>query len=213
MNIEQIKTNFEELNQKITAAKREMRDKSKQYLEAVVLEFLDKYPIVEKVYWVQYTPYFNDGEACEFSVHGICFSIFGDEDANEYEGTYFYDIDDLDQAEKALQAAIEYETDPVAWRIKAAKEFNDRTGRTFRQPEALKPYLDNEAAARKFYEEVLESIQKFDIETTEAIKNDFSRLVSIINMIDEDIMKTIYGDHSYVLIDRSGTTIEHYDHD
>ena len=32
-------------------------------------EIFDKYPSVESVGWPQYTPYFNDGELCHFSVH------------------------------------------------------------------------------------------------------------------------------------------------
>jgi hypothetical protein len=29
----------------------------------------DKYPQLESVEWTQYTPYFNDGDTCEFGVH------------------------------------------------------------------------------------------------------------------------------------------------
>jgi hypothetical protein len=32
-------------------------------------EFFRLYPFVTQVRWVQYTPYFNDGEPCEFGVH------------------------------------------------------------------------------------------------------------------------------------------------
>lgn len=31
--------------------------------------FFAKYPMVEKVSWTQYTPYFNDGDACVFGVN------------------------------------------------------------------------------------------------------------------------------------------------
>lgn len=32
-------------------------------------EFFAKYPQVRAITWTQYTPYFNDGDSCEFSVH------------------------------------------------------------------------------------------------------------------------------------------------
>lgn len=32
-------------------------------------EFLEKYPFIEAVKWSQYTPYFNDGDVCTFSVN------------------------------------------------------------------------------------------------------------------------------------------------
>lgn len=40
-------------------------------LKEAFTELFDKYPELESVTWVQYTPYFNDGDACTFSVHGF----------------------------------------------------------------------------------------------------------------------------------------------
>ncbi|ASR77595.1 hypothetical protein SEA_PARADIDDLES_125 [Streptomyces phage Paradiddles] len=45
---------------------------------AKFIEALDKlldHPQVAKVRWTQYTPYFNDGEACEFETHGAEVSL------------------------------------------------------------------------------------------------------------------------------------------
>ncbi|QGH76425.1 hypothetical protein SEA_DAUBENSKI_129 [Streptomyces phage Daubenski] len=50
------------------------------------IEALDKlldHPMVSKVRWTQYTPYFNDGEACEFSSHGAEVSLVGLEAGEE----------------------------------------------------------------------------------------------------------------------------------
>lgn len=40
-------------------------------LKEAFTELFDKYPELESVTWAQYTPYFNDGDACTFSVHGF----------------------------------------------------------------------------------------------------------------------------------------------
>lgn len=32
-------------------------------------EFFEKNPAITAIVWTQYTPYFNDGDTCEFSVH------------------------------------------------------------------------------------------------------------------------------------------------
>lgn len=64
-------------------------------------EFLDALDVVldiegvEAVRWNQYTPYFNDGEACVFNVYGSEVRIVGDdeddEDADDWEGERFRD--------------------------------------------------------------------------------------------------------------------------
>ena len=40
------------------------------------------------VYWTQYTPYFNDGEPCEFKVHELMPGIYADSDSPEM-GEYY----------------------------------------------------------------------------------------------------------------------------
>lgn len=42
--------------------------------------FFDAHPTVTKVRWTQYTPYFNDGDECVFTVHADCELAFGDDD-------------------------------------------------------------------------------------------------------------------------------------
>ena len=43
-------------------------------------------PTLEAVKWHQYTPYFNDGDTCTFSLHGVYFRFEGvKEDAGDYE--------------------------------------------------------------------------------------------------------------------------------
>lgn len=46
-------------------------------------------PEVEAIRWRQYTPYFNDGDPCEFSVHDIEVKLIGgDPEAGDYEDGY-----------------------------------------------------------------------------------------------------------------------------
>lgn len=50
---------------------------------------------VEAVAWEQYTPYFNDGDVCEFGVYDPRVKLsFGDDDGGDYgDGTYeHYDL-------------------------------------------------------------------------------------------------------------------------
>lgn len=53
------------------------------------LDRLFELPQVESVRWEQYTPYFNDGDACEFGIYDAKIKIVGDdEEAGDYEDGY-----------------------------------------------------------------------------------------------------------------------------
>ena len=53
--------------------------------------FLKDHPSIESLKWTQYTPYFNDGETCEFHVHDLYVKpVDGDEDDGDYEDGYVY---------------------------------------------------------------------------------------------------------------------------
>lgn len=66
-------------------------------------EFFKKHPKAEKIGWVQYTPYFNDGDTCEFGVNDFGFRVEDDEDADDsmywgkYRGGYRYEYDANDR--------------------------------------------------------------------------------------------------------------------
>lgn len=51
-------------------------------------------PLIEKITWDQYTPYFNDGDTCEFGVRGIEVYPYGHEQhASDYDEGYAWQMD------------------------------------------------------------------------------------------------------------------------
>lgn len=55
----------------------------------VAIDGVFAFPEVESIKWDQYTPYFNDGDACEFDVREPRFRITGvDDEAGDYEDGY-----------------------------------------------------------------------------------------------------------------------------
>ena len=65
----------------------EITNKFGEKLSAALQDLVKTYPTVEAFKWSQYTPYFNDGDSCEFSVYtdpSIKF-VGADEDAGDYE--------------------------------------------------------------------------------------------------------------------------------
>lgn len=55
--------------EKINAQKEELRKIAEATLKDVLQGFLKDWPEIKSIMWVQYTPYFNDGEECVFSVN------------------------------------------------------------------------------------------------------------------------------------------------
>ncbi len=96
--IEEVKKDVAQINE----IKQQLVDKLKPRFKDLFIPFLTKYPQVKEVRWTQYTPYFNDGESCEFSVNELNGFIDPNEESEEYdecdyEGTfpmYSHYIDD-----------------------------------------------------------------------------------------------------------------------
>lgn len=61
----------------------------------LVKDFFAAVPQIKSVTWTQYSPHFNDGDACTFSVHEVFFAT----DANENYG-YYRDEEDEDDEEE-----------------------------------------------------------------------------------------------------------------
>lgn len=72
------------INGDITRGQSRVEQKPIEELQPILQAVLDDPTIVE-FGWRQYTPYFNDGEPCTFSVHGTWVRTTDDEDADEDE--------------------------------------------------------------------------------------------------------------------------------
>lgn len=77
-------TNLKEIAAKINKLKEEYTEIAKKEIFESFKEFFKNYPEVYAIRWEQYTPHFNDGDACTFSVG---------------EAEYFYSEKDLDNGD------------------------------------------------------------------------------------------------------------------
>ena len=83
-----------ELKEKVEALNAELKEVYKDGLKEYALELFIKHPKIKGFSWVQYTPYFNDGEPCEFGVSvddaGMLISTKDtDEWIHGYQVTYY----------------------------------------------------------------------------------------------------------------------------
>lgn len=59
---------FQELIEKHKQIRAEVRKQGEEALHEMFAEFFLNFPEVKAIRWEQYTPYFNDGDPCHFSV-------------------------------------------------------------------------------------------------------------------------------------------------
>ncbi len=96
-NYQELKNVFEKMNNEIAALKQKISDAARPYLEKMLQHYFDENEEIKEIFWTQYTPYFNDGEACEFSVNEVCFILHADEEPCDYEGTYLWRKETLEK--------------------------------------------------------------------------------------------------------------------
>jgi hypothetical protein len=213
MNYQALIKQFDELNAQIESARATMSEAAQPLVESAAQQLFEVCPEIESVYWTQYTPYFNDGDSCHFSVHEPYFVLVGDVAPDAYEGSYLYSAADLEIVQKRLQDAIEFETDSNAWRIKKMEEYLQCSGRPYPYSASnLRPYGSSEDVREEL--QVIESFfERYSPEAINRINSSFSVFYKDISSIPDEIMCVVYGDSALVRIDRNGTTIEEYSHD
>jgi len=85
------KTNekIEALKAKVAELNKQVREESQRLLNEGFTEVFEKYPKLLSFSWNQYTPYFNDGDECTFSVNtDSLIPDFTDESAEDHDYEY-----------------------------------------------------------------------------------------------------------------------------
>lgn len=209
MNLEQLKQNFKTLNERIAEAMAQMKSDSKTLVEQAANELFQAAPEIDHVFWVQYTPYFNDGEPCTFSVHDIYYVLTG-ESADSEEGSYLYTQEDYDTALVRLEEVRKYVANPTDWfnDYKAKHKLSDDTKIDWYRPW---PYTVERAQEEVANIELQRTA--YTVEDADRINKAFQAFYECMALIPEDIMQAIYEDHSRIVISRNGTEIENYSHE
>lgn len=205
------------LNAQIAELVQQLRNNAQQLVQEATKEFFVKYSDrVEYIFWTQYTPYFNDGEACEFRVGDICITLKNDPNWCEYEGSYLYNDDELKDLELQAQLKLLWDKDRLAAANAYRQHCIEQKGydpftekryvhiikTTQEQLETWEPYHSN-----------IKEIYKFAKHVSPELRSDFYELKNLLECIDEDIMKQLFGDHVRVVITSDKIYTEEYDHD
>lgn len=85
----------------------EMKAQGAGALKEVFVEFFKEHPTCEGVRWTQYTPFWNDGEPCTFSVNDFNLKMQDSPpDAGDHEDGFEYDYGPRARTNPELKAAF-----------------------------------------------------------------------------------------------------------
>jgi hypothetical protein len=217
--LDTLKGEHASLKSRINALKAEMQENSKVLMKEAFREFFEKYDVVDNIFWTQYTPYFNDGESCEFSVGDAYLVLKDDEDACEYEGSTLTNKEDIVDLKETIAEIEAWEKDPMAAALKRQQEYIKKynrdpfaesrySGSTQAQMANWKPHY----GTKEDYVKQLATAEEFG-KLYPNLKSDFKEIKKMVSGIDEDLMKVMFGDHSKVVVSASGIETEEHQHD
>jgi hypothetical protein len=211
--LQQLEQLMAEMHNKMQEAQSFMQAHSSQYIELSVQSFFDACPEIESIFWTQYTPYFNDGDSCEFSVHELHYTVEG-LPSDDHEGSYLHTQSDYEAAIENLESVKRYVADPAAWIQTYKDEYLKRTGRALNvRDEHIYPYPKTVEGALEAIAEIEPQLNIISFDRVTEIESAYNTLCSVLSKIPEDTMRHIYGDHAQITITRSGTVVEEYSHD
>jgi hypothetical protein len=170
-----------------------MRADGLKALKSGIGEFFEAHPEVARLSWTQCSPYFNDGEACEFRVNEIGV-YFNDDVSAQYLRTVL--------ADRNINHG-EYVYDDVSY---SSSRKNPETG--LLGDEALvKLFAGIDAEGFDDYEQC----SVYSLRDSQ-LKEDMSTLQGVLHAI-EDVLEGTLGNHVQIVCTPEGIEVEEYEHD
>jgi hypothetical protein len=183
--IDELKAKISEANMRISELKMQVQKELQKEFTGALDELFDAYPFVKSLSFTAYTPYFNDGDTCEYSVHhDDCkfngFDQYGDEGEGEGEG----------EGENILASAKEniYVEEP-------------------------NPDYDASYSGWGSHRSKTKWVQKPNPDFNPLYKEAVDAFREALAVVDDDNWMDMVGDHVKVTITRDGIETDEYSHD
>ena len=219
----QMKEEFKTLQERIEALNAEMQEKSKVLMKEALRDFFEQYDgVVQNLFWRQYTPYFNDGESCEFSVHDVHITLTSDVDDEDEddEGSNVYGPDDIPKFKELIELWESFNKDPKAAALKYQTYYIQKYGRDLFETDRW----SGKTSAQKMdewkpdycsleYRQKQLAAAEHLVSNYPTLRADYLDISKLIAGINEDIMKAMFGDHAKVICSKDGIEVEEYEHD
>jgi len=117
-----LEKSFKSLNEKMEEFDKQFKKEGAALFKEICNEVFEKFPEVQSFSWAQYTPYFNDGDECVFSVNEV-------DTINEFNEYDYEDQKDEVSDPEAFNPWLEYEYDKKKTRsyqiVETLREFID----------------------------------------------------------------------------------------
>lgn len=177
---------FSVLAEKQRQLEEELKAAGEGALKEYFTEIFENYPDLLAVRWAQYTPYFNDGDPCEFGVNEPYFKIVG-----MGEETWEYDDDEDEQlGYTSIYSLYEWVPDgPPEKRERRAWDYVNRVHR-------VEEYVHQPTKRGNFH-------PLYEVATK--ISSDLQA--------NSRLLELAIGDHAEVTVTRDKITVEEYHHD
>lgn len=176
---------FTELKEMKSAYDRKLKEEGEAAVKDAFKDVFDKFPEIRSIMWTQYTPYFNDGDQCYFSVREFDVNVGTDEDIQKQ----------IEKTKVAVKAAAD------AGDYRKAQSLSSRA-------DELTDKLNDKSEYQ--YGESLYTLKRSnnprEVEAAEAI-----RLLQ--KELPDDVMEAVFGDHCRIKATREGFDVEEYSHD
>ena len=121
---------LEAVIEKVKELRKIMQEQGKDALKDAFQEFFQAHPEARAIVWTQYTPYFNDGDACTFSVGDLCLKLqtASEEQNQDEEEEDYEDEDDYECASYDLKYGSKTLTKAEAKLLKDFESLKKATG-------------------------------------------------------------------------------------
>lgn len=210
-------TTFEELKKQMEELQEKIKKQGQETFFEIAKNIFERYPVIESFGWNQYTPYFCDGEQCEFGVRSdsIRISLVGsgpviDEDSEEEGVIEIWGIKgDIEKGNLVRETTVYGEPrQPTPEEL----EFYEKNGYVENASTNVDYNSPYTATRRRRLLNVKDATKvQIPLSEDQRAAYEFSRLISSAG---EDVMLAVFGDHAEITIHRDGTSnVEEYSHD
>jgi hypothetical protein len=191
MNTEELNNQFNEFNSELAKLTEIFQSKMQGVFNEMMQQFFIETPRCQAITWTQYTPYFNDGEECTFSVNDIYFVENGF-DPDERMSPYDYEYTDEESGIKTINVGAQH--GDIEYYRNAALKYDEGSNN-------YEYYLDR-----------ADKIEKTLAEDNDGTLERCNMMKNVINS-NEDLMRALFGDHCAVYLTRDGSIVDEYSHE
>lgn len=182
---------FDELKAMKDAYDRKLRDEGQAAVKDAFKDLFDKYPEIRSVVWTQYTPYFNDGDTCTFSVHDFDVNLGTDDSIqDEINETKRLTVEAANAGDYKKAQALKEQVAQLQKKLAAGTDEDD---------EGDYSYGESKYTLRR-------SPNPREVEICEAVS-------TLERELPDDVLESVFGDHSKIVATRAGFNVTEHEHD